>query len=78
MATYGSVARVFVQEVLNNDPSRYKSYHARFIGFVYPGEALTLSLWKKDDLTYIFEAETDQRKTKVLLGTFELKPEAKL
>lgn len=37
MATYGSTAKVFIQEVLKNDPKRFKSFNARFVGYVYPG-----------------------------------------
>lgn len=70
MATYGTVARVFVQNVLKNDPSRLKSYYTRFTGHVYPGEAMNVSLWKEGENRYIFEAETVNRKTKVLIGEF--------
>lgn len=37
MATYGTIGRVFAQQILNNDPSRIKTYRARFTGIVYPG-----------------------------------------
>ena len=70
MATYGSVARVFVQEVLKNDHLKFKSLHTRFVGHVYPGEALKLNFWKVGENTYAFDAETVDRKTKVLVGAF--------
>lgn len=46
MATFGTIARVFTQGVLDNDGSRLKIYHAKFIGHVYPGETLNLTIWK--------------------------------
>jgi acyl dehydratase len=46
LATYGTVARAFVQEVLQNDSSKLKKYHARFIGHVYPGETIILKFWR--------------------------------
>ena len=37
MATFGTIGRVFSQEILGNDPSRMKTYTARFTGHVFPG-----------------------------------------
>lgn len=37
LATKGIIARTIVQNVLNNDPTRLKSFHSRFLGHVFPG-----------------------------------------
>lgn len=46
LATYGTVARVVVQELLNNDPTRLKAIQTRFVGHVFPGETLDISVWR--------------------------------
>lgn len=50
---------------------------ARFVGHVYPGETLEVSVWKEDN-RYIYEAGVKERKTKALIGYIETRPEAKL
>lgn len=54
LASYGTVARVFVQEIFGNDPSRLKSIFSRFVGHVYPGETLVVSVWKIENNKYVF------------------------
>jgi hypothetical protein len=49
---------------------KFKSLHTRFVGHVYPGETLKLNFWKVGENTYAFDAETVDRKTKVLVGSF--------
>jgi hypothetical protein len=46
LASYGTIARVFVQEVLNNDETQLKTIQTRFMGHVYPGESLSINCWK--------------------------------
>lgn len=67
LATYGTVARVVVQEILFNDPTLLKSYQTRFVGHVYPGETLNIRVWKEGNLL-IYEAEVEERKKKALIG----------
>lgn len=55
LASYGTIGRAFVQQIFKNDPTQLKSIHSRFIGHVYPGETLDISVWKNND-TYIYEA----------------------
>jgi acyl dehydratase len=54
LATYGLIAKVLVQNLLRNEPSRLKSIRGRFLGHVYPGELLDISVWKQDENVYIF------------------------
>ena len=37
LASYGNIARVIVQELLGNESSKLKAYHARFVGHIFPG-----------------------------------------
>jgi hypothetical protein len=37
LATYGTIARVIVQQIFDNDPSKIKSFGSRFVGHVFPG-----------------------------------------
>jgi len=46
MATYGTVARNLVQNLLNNDPEALQSYEVKLIGHVFPGESLEIKVWK--------------------------------
>lgn len=52
------MARVIVQDVLNNDPTLLKSYQTRFVGHVYPGESLNILVWKEGNLL-IYEAQVE-------------------
>lgn len=78
MATYGTIARVIVQNLLKNDSTRLGSIRIRFVGHVYPGETLDISVWKIDENNYIYEAEVRNRKTKAAIGLFETREAAKL
>lgn len=77
LGSYGIVARVITQELLDNDPERISSFQARFLGHVFPGETLRILLWKKEN-KYIFKAEVIERNTKALVGSFEEKARPKL
>ena len=58
---------------MNNEAGKIKSYNARFIGHVFPGEGYEIAVWKKDS-SLLFLAYCEERKTKVLIGQLELKP----
>ena len=71
------MARTVVQELLDNDQTRLKSFNARFIGHVFPGESMDIAIWQNEN-KMIFLASVVERKTKALIGEIELKPKAKL
>lgn len=54
LCTYGFTGRALLHEVCGRDPSRFGSMDARFSAPVYPGDALTVSIWKIDDGTWSF------------------------
>ena len=57
----------FSEQLLDNDDRRIKSYHARFIGHVFPGETYEIQIWKNGN-KWIFLASVVERKTKALVG----------
>ena len=45
LCSYGFTGRALLHALCNSDPSRFKSMEARFSKPVYPGDALTVSMW---------------------------------
>ncbi len=45
LCTYGFTGRALLHSLCGGDPSRFKSMDGRFSKPVYPGEALTISMW---------------------------------
>jgi hypothetical protein len=66
-----------VQELLGNEPERVKAFQARFVGHVFPGENYRINVWKEGK-TLVFEAIVAEREAKCLIGSIELREEAKL
>ena len=52
LATYGTVARGLSQNLLGNDHTQIKSIESKFVGHVFPGESLKVSVWKEGDKRY--------------------------
>ncbi|MEE2035098.1 MaoC/PaaZ C-terminal domain-containing protein [Rhodococcus chondri] len=49
LASYGIVCKAVVDGVLDGDPSRIKSFSARFAGSLYPGETIETAVWREGD-----------------------------
>ncbi|EKF22167.1 MaoC-like dehydratase [Mycolicibacterium hassiacum DSM 44199] len=49
LCTYGMTCKAMVDNLLDGDTSRVRSYSARFAGVVFPGETLTARIWKEGD-----------------------------
>lgn len=47
MSTYGMGCRVAIQSLLEGNLARLKSYRGRMTGVVYPGDVLTIKIWKR-------------------------------
>jgi acyl dehydratase len=77
LASYGTVARSIVQNLLNNDGEKLQSIEVRFTGHVFPGENLEIKVWKEQNKLF-FEAEVVERKTKALVGVITVREAAKL
>ncbi len=48
LCTYGVVCKAVVDHVLDGDVSRVLDYSTRFAGVVYPGETLTVNVWRNE------------------------------
>lgn len=65
MCTYGITCRGVLQTYADYDPAAFKRHSARFSSPVYPGEMVTLALWK-DGNVISFEATVKARSALVV------------
>lgn len=65
MCTYGITCRGILQAYADYDPAAIKRHAARFSAPVYPGDVLTLEMWKEGDLIS-FEAKVKARGVTVI------------
>jgi acyl dehydratase len=49
LCTFGFTGRALLHGLCDGDPARFKSMEARFSGSVYPGDELTISMWRTGD-----------------------------
>ncbi|WP_328890381.1 MaoC/PaaZ C-terminal domain-containing protein [Streptomyces sp. NBC_00316] len=49
LCTYGVTGRALLHTLAESDPSRFASMSGRFSSPVYPGESLTVSIWRDGD-----------------------------
>lgn len=65
MCTYGITCRGILQTYADYDASAFRQHAARFSSPVYPGETVTMSLWK-DGSVISFEAAAKERNVTVI------------
>jgi acyl dehydratase len=65
MCTYGITCRAVLQTYAGYDPARFKTHQARFSAPVFPGETITVDLWKDADVVS-FEARIKDRGVTVI------------
>ena len=65
MCTYGITCRGVLQTYADYDPSAFRQHAARFSSPVYPGETVTMELWK-DGNVISFEAKVKARNVTVI------------
>ena len=65
MCTYGITCRGVLQTYADYDPSAFRQHVARFSSPVYPGETVTMELWK-DGNVISFEAKVKARGVTVI------------
>ena len=65
MCTYGITCRGILQTYADYDPNAFKQHAARFSSPVYPGETVTMELWK-DGNVISFEAKVKARGVTVI------------
>ncbi len=49
LCTYGFTGRVLLDRLCDGDPARFRSMAGRFTSPVFPGEPLTVRMWRTDD-----------------------------
>jgi acyl dehydratase len=69
LCTFGIVGRSIMNEFCDRDPSRFKSYEARFAGVVFPGETIVATYWKEGSQVFV-RATTKERREPVLEQAF--------
>ncbi|MEY9104670.1 acyl dehydratase [Bradyrhizobium yuanmingense] len=65
MCTYGLTCRAVLQSYADYDPSAFRRHRARFSAPVFPGEVITVNLWK-DGNSISFEACVRERRVTVV------------
>ncbi len=65
MCTYGITCRAVLATYADWDPARFKSHQARFSAPVFPGETITVDLWRDGDVVS-FEARVKERGVTVI------------
>ena len=65
MCTYGITCRGVLQTYADYDASAFRQHAARFSSPVYPGETVTMDLWK-DGNVISFEAKVKARNVAVI------------
>ena len=66
LCTFGFAGRAILHNVCNSNPTRFKSFSARFIGVVFPGDTLITEGWMVNTGTYIIQTMTQDGR--VVLG----------
>ncbi|MCF8095064.1 MAG: MaoC family dehydratase N-terminal domain-containing protein [Desulfobacteraceae bacterium] len=70
LCSFGFAGRAIVHNLCGNDPAHLKSFGARFMNVVYPGEELITEGWKTEqEGRYIIR--TTNREGRVILGNAE-------
>src|SRR6201987_2168669 len=60
LCTYGVTGRALLQALCDGDPARFGSMSGRFSRPVWPGESLTISIWRQDGSdTALFQTTKD-------------------
>jgi len=65
LCTYGICCRAVLQAFCEYEPSRLESHSVRFSAPVFPGDVITVKLWR-DGVNVSFEAEVAARKSTVI------------
>ena len=66
LCTYGHAGRAILHSVCGSDPNRFKSFAARFMDIVFPGDTLITKGWKLENGRYIIQVKTTE--AKIVLG----------
>jgi acyl dehydratase len=73
LCTYGMTCKAITDALLDGDASAVASYGARFAGVAFPGETLTVAIWKEDG-RLVASVSAPARDNAVVLSGVELIP----
>jgi acyl dehydratase len=62
LCSFGFTGRAILKSLCGNDPENLKSFSARFMGVVFPGDTLITEGWKTDQGIYIIQTKTQDGK----------------
>jgi acyl dehydratase len=75
LCTYGVTGRALLHALCDSDPARFGSMSGRFSRPVWPGEALTVSVWRQDgDGTALFQTTKDDGTVVIDRGRMQVRP----
>jgi acyl dehydratase len=60
LCTYGHAGRAVLREFCGGDPLRLTSFEVRFAGVVFPGETITIDMWKVEPSKVVLTARTER------------------
>jgi acyl dehydratase len=72
LCTYGFAGRALLAGACGGDPSKLRSFAARFSAPVWPGDTLTTEGWKQADGTYLVRVNNQDGKTVLANGVAEV------
>ncbi len=72
LCSFGVTGRAVLASICDNEPSKLKSFGARFTGVVFPGETLTTEGWKVDEKKYIIQTQTQDGRMVLGNGLVEI------
>ena len=55
LCTYGVTGRALLRALCDGDPARFRSMSGRFSRPVFPGETLTVSIWRDGEASALFQ-----------------------
>jgi len=65
LCSYGIACKAIVDGALDGDPTRVRSYEARFRGVAFPGETYLTSFWRTDD-RILLEVKSKERDAAII------------
>ena len=75
LCTYGVTGRALLQVLCDGDPARFGSMSGRFSRPVWPGESLTVSIWRQDGSdTALFQTTKDDGTVVIDRGRMRVRP----
>ncbi len=68
LCTYGFTGRALLHGLCDGDPTRFRSMAARFSSPVFPGDELTVSMWRTGDGEAVFTTRTQDGQVVITEG----------